>query len=130
MKRILKVAGLTKVWVAEDGSECRLEMKTQEGDDGIVDLPFDSLSSLMMTLPAVASSALRRRFRDPGMRVAFPLDSWRVERASDGTKVMLTLSTTDGFEVTFSCSEDCLLKMAELITDYEVEAEPGGLWVH
>lgn len=63
-------------------------------------------------------------------RSALPLDACRVERAEDGVGLLVTLSTPGGFEVTFSCREEFLLRVAEVLLDYEIEAEPGGLVVH
>jgi hypothetical protein len=53
-------------------------------------------------LPNLIDKALRSRYRDNTLRYAYPLASWSVERSSGPETGMVTLSTTDGFNVCFS----------------------------
>lgn len=59
-------------------------------------------------LPNLIDKALRSRYRDNTLRYAYPLASWSVERSSGPETGMVTLSTTDGFNVCFSM--ECQLR--------------------
>jgi hypothetical protein len=65
-------------------------------------LPFDVLSSLLMTLPRMLQTALDARFPDGSLRFVQQLGTWRIERAAAGAGLILKLCTPDGFEVAFS----------------------------
>jgi len=68
-----------------------------------------------MTLPRMASEALRRQHNDDRLRVVYPAGAWRIEPgAGHGDSFILTLGTPDGFEVSFAIG---LEKMSALETD-------------
>jgi hypothetical protein len=49
--------------------------------------------------------ALRARYGDEGLRLVFPAELIRVERSFDPKTFILTLTTPDAFEVSFSLSK-------------------------
>jgi hypothetical protein len=65
-------------------------------------LPFELMSSLLMTLPRMLQAALNARGFGGTMRVAQPLARWRIEEAVGTNGLVLKLATPDGFEVAFS----------------------------
>ena len=67
----------------------------------------------MMTLPRLSAMAIKARNRDNSLRLAFPLGNWVIEAGAGGAPLMLTLSTPDGFEVTFAVQHATLQRMAE-----------------
>ncbi|HMN81821.1 MAG TPA: hypothetical protein PKA20_18120 [Burkholderiaceae bacterium] len=97
---VLKVDALTTYSVADDGSRFRLNVRDVDGRTTGVELPFDSLRVLMMTLPRIQRTALIERSGQPGLRIAYPLGNWSLERSDDGG-LLLTIATEDGFEVCF-----------------------------
>src|ERR1700733_5764207 len=65
-------------------------------------LPFDVLSSLLMTLPRMLQTALDARFPDGSLRFVQPIGSWRLEQAESDLGLILRLGTRDGFEIAFA----------------------------
>ncbi|WP_376093989.1 hypothetical protein ACE7GA_00245 [Roseomonas sp. CCTCC AB2023176] len=99
--------------VAPDGSLVRLGLRDEAGVPTHLTLPADCLAQLLMTLPRLASEALRRRHRDASLRVVYPLGGWRVEATPDGARRILTLSTEDGFAGSFVVPFGWLGEIAE-----------------
>ena len=54
-----------------------------------------------MTLPHVLAYALKRRTGQQDARYVFGLGEWCIEDTRDQDSLIVTLKTTDGFEVSF-----------------------------
>lgn len=93
---------LTTWTVLPGGDDVRLDLVTADGRECGLVLPFDMLSSLLMTLPRMLQAALAERSSDTSLRVAQPLDRWRVEQVQGTSDLVLRLATPDGFEVSFA----------------------------
>ena len=70
-----------------------------------------------MTLPQLISKALQKELADDSARAVFPLGRWQVE-LSTSSDYILTLTTPDGFAVSFAVSAselaDMTLRLREL----------------
>lgn len=88
--------------VAVDGSRFRMSFSRPDGSATALNLPSACLQALVMTLPKMMVEVLRARHRDDSLRLVYPAQSVRIEQASDPSAVILTLSTPDGFEVSFA----------------------------
>ena len=78
------------------------------GTDGTphrIVLPFDWLTSLLMTLPRMLQTALDARFPDGSLRFVHQLGAWRIEQAAASAGLILKLCTPDGFEVAFALND-------------------------
>jgi hypothetical protein len=93
---------LTTWAVMPGGHHIRLDLSTPDGKPGSIVVSFDTLSSLIMTLPRMLQEALNARCSDGSLRVVQALDSWRIEQARGDLSMILRLSTADGFEVAFA----------------------------
>jgi hypothetical protein len=93
---------LTICRVAADGETIELEF--EDADDTAVTLqfPFLQAEAVAMTLPHLLSRALQHRTGKPDARYVFSLGDWIVEDTKDGSCLIVTLRTTDGFEVSFA----------------------------
>ena len=111
------VEGLTSWTVSEDGERIRLGFEDGIGRRRGLDLPFDAVSSLLLTIPRMLRTALRTRGR--GARVAQPLGAWSVERATSGC-LILTLSTPSGFDAAFAVAPHQLAAMSEAADSADV----------
>jgi hypothetical protein len=105
-KQVIEAASLTTFEVAPDGTRVRMNVEDRNGDAAAVVLPLDALNQLVMTLPVMAQHALRRRTGDESSRLVFPMGEWRLEGTDVHGPLILTLSTTDGFSVSFSLERD------------------------
>lgn len=91
--------------VAVDGSRFRMSFSRADGSAGALSLPSECLQALVMTLPKMMTEVLRARHHDESLRLVYPADMVRIEQASDPGKLILTLATPDGFEVSFALGE-------------------------
>jgi len=109
---------LTTFEVAADGKECRLNLIDRDGQPAAVILPVDCLKELLLTLPRVIARALQATYHDDTVRVAYHLDRWGMERAHDG-RLILTMGTQDGFEISFAVWPSDLERIAYATADYD-----------
>jgi hypothetical protein len=118
---------LTSWAVMPGGANIRLDLATATGKTCSVVLPFDALSSLLMTLPRMLQAALDARCSDGSLRVTQQLGSWRIERALGDGSLILELSTQDGFEVAFALTgtDAAPLGAALITTSRQPEEAPA-----
>lgn len=95
---------LTTWSVSADGSRARLGFSD--------DLPVEAVSGLLMTLPRILHRA-HDAHEDGSSRVVQPLGAWQLERAVGDGRLVLTLTTPDGFGVAFALAPGELAAMAE-----------------
>ena len=67
-----------------------------------------------MTLPDMMRRALRLQYRDPSLRLVYPLASWEVEVSTEPGTFILTLRTPDNFHVSFALGASDLQELSEL----------------
>jgi hypothetical protein len=106
---------LTMCEVAPDGDTVVLGFTDSQGTPARIRLPLSQIGALAMTLPDLISKALQSRYGDHTLRYAYPLASWTVERSSDPSTGMMTLSTTDGFSVCFSMERELQQTLSEAL---------------
>jgi hypothetical protein len=110
---------LTTCDVTRDGEVVRLKFIDTAGNAVVLSLPFAQAGALTMTLPHLLTKALKARFGNEGSRFVYPLGAWFLEGVADGRTVIVTLRTTDGFEVSFAAPLDHCRSLA---SDLEREA--------
>jgi hypothetical protein len=98
---LLRSSGLTQCGVVKKGHAVHLGFLDEAGEAISVEFPFDQALSLIMTLPHLIARAVALQTKDSTARCVFSLKQWVVERADDDG-LILTLSTDDGFAVSFS----------------------------
>jgi len=97
--------------VTPDGESFSLNVTDDEGRPATLVLPSECLNELMMTLPEMVRRSLQARFRDPSLRVVYPVGSWTVDRSIGPGRVVVTLRTPDGFAVSFGIPAEELFRM-------------------
>jgi hypothetical protein len=98
----IESAKLTTCDVVRDGAIIRLKFVDVAGNAVTLRLPFDQAGALTMTLPHLLTRALKERHGDENSRFVYPLGGWLLEGVADGRSLIVTLKTTDGFEVSFA----------------------------
>jgi hypothetical protein len=111
--------------VTPDGESVSIHVTDDEGHPGTLVLPSECLHALTMTLPEIVRRSLQARFRDPSMRVVYPVCSWNLERSAVPGNVIVTLRTPDGFSVSFGLSPLELLRM--WTQSASTSSETGGV---
>lgn len=112
----IEAEALTTFELAPDGGRVRFHATDAAGAPVSFSLPADCLRQLVMTLPAVAQEAMRRQYRDPSLRIVYPVGSHAIEQGDTiGATFIVTMSTPDGFEVSFGFDPAELRKVGRSI---------------
>jgi hypothetical protein len=125
MSNEIDVASMTTCQVAPDGSYVRLNFEDALGRPATLSLTSPCVHQLAMTLPHLLSKALQAQFRDRSLRAVFPLGDWRLEAAAGSKDLILTMMTSDGFEVAFSLGAPAIARMISAFEEHRSTAEPG-----
>jgi hypothetical protein len=88
--------------IASDGNRFRMNFTCVNGKQGSLSFPTECLNALIMTLPRMMTRALWAKYGDDRLRLVYPADRVRIERSPDPNTFIMTLTTPDGFEVSFS----------------------------
>ncbi len=104
--------GLTSWSVSGDGDRVQLGFEDGAGRVRRLDLPFDAVSALLLTIPRMLRAALRAR-GNRSARVVQPLGGWSLERPAESGCLILTLSTRAGFDIAFAVAPQQLAAMNE-----------------
>ena len=125
MPNEIDVASLTTCEVAPGGHYVRLHFEDALGCPAALRLTSDRVQQLLMTLPRLLSRALQARHRDNSVRALFPLGEWRLETAAGSKDFILTLITSDGFEVAFSLSARAIVRIRSALEAHHSKAVQG-----
>jgi hypothetical protein len=102
----IDIKRLARFETGEDGESISLVAEDTAGRTVRLTFPTEVLSSLIMTLPQMLTTAIQRRRNDPSARLVYPLAESKIELSTDLSKLILTLKTPDGFTVSFAVSND------------------------
>lgn len=112
--RTIASGRLTTCGVVKEGRAVRLGFLDAQGQPHSVEFPVEQVHSIIMTLPRMLSEALQRRTKDQTSRCVFSLGHWTIESAHNDCLVM-TLSTVDGFEVSFGIPFDTCVALGSAL---------------
>jgi hypothetical protein len=111
----IEIASLTTTAVSRDGRYVRLDFEDALGRPSNLRLTNADVQKLVMTLPRLLSRALQAQHGDATVRAVFPLSRWRLETAAAAEDLILTMMTTDGFEVAFSLSARAIAEITSAL---------------
>jgi hypothetical protein len=123
----IDLKGLTTCRVAPDGELLELDFIDGEGEPASICVPFESAQAIAMTLPRLLSEAVRRITGQQQSRYVFPLGTWRVESTQDSTCAIATLTTPDGFEVSFGISPEACRGLGWALKSESERNAPEGV---
>lgn len=115
---------LTTFDISPDGNRFCLNFTGPSGSIAGVSLPCECLIQLIMTLPEMASKALKMRHRDETLRIVYPLGAFRMEASNMQEIAILTLATQDGFKVSFGLTDRDLNELSATIHDARSSERP------
>ena len=105
------IKSISRFETARDGESISLLAEDVSGRAVRLTFTTQVLSSLVMTLPQMVTSAVQRRRNDPSARLVYPLAESKIELSTDLSTRILTLITPDGFTVSFAVNDDQLSKI-------------------
>jgi Rad3-related DNA helicase len=98
---IIHCSKLTACRTLDDGETIKLEFLDQRRNPISLLLSFENAESIVMTLPRLLTRAVRAQTGKDNSRYVFDLGQWLLEGVQDHQSLILTLTTIDGFEVSF-----------------------------
>lgn len=101
----IEVRKLTTFETATDGTAVRLVVQDVAGRTVGIVFTIETLTALLMTLPTMASNAVKQSHNDPNMRITYPLTDFQIELSPDNLRI-LTVGTSKGFSVSFSLTAE------------------------
>lgn len=108
---------LTKCSVMKGGDMISLGLVDDNGEPVELKMSAANACAMAMTLPRLLKDSIKEKYRDDSLRYVFPLDEWQVEAASDGSQIIVTLTTGNGFEVSFSTRPDICESLGVALRD-------------
>lgn len=102
----IETSSLGSCSVVKGGDRISLGLVDENGEEVEIKVSTADAHSIAMTLPRLLKGCLKEKYRDAGLRYAFPLDMWKVEAALDGNQVIMTFVTGSGYEVSFATRPD------------------------
>jgi hypothetical protein len=109
---------LTTCGVQPGGETLELSFTDAAGTPVSLQIPFNHAQAMLMTLPRLLGVALKQVTGNPQARYVFPLGRWAVETASDDNNCLITtLSTEDGFEVSFGLPAEACRSLGWVLKD-------------
>jgi len=98
---IIHCSKLTTCKALDDGETIKLEFIDQSRNPISLLLSFEDAESIAMTLPRLLTQAVKAQTGKDNSRYVFALGRWLLEGVEDRQSLILTLTTIDGFEVSF-----------------------------
>lgn len=126
----LEVQELTTYEVAPDGSGIRMKFIEISGEPASLVIPTDCLRRLALSMPKIVAQTVSGGVCDPAIRIVHSVNSVELERAKDDSTAILTVVTGDDYTASYAVSDADLARIAEAVSDYELEAFPFGLTNH
>jgi hypothetical protein len=121
----IDVGSLGTCQISSDGHWIRLNLRDTRGNPVPLNLTLSSVQQLLMRLPRLLSRAFQAQYADASMRAVFPLSDWRLETGARSENFILTMTTPDGFEVSFSIGARALAQIASAVEDPGCLAKRG-----
>ncbi len=101
---IIRCSKLTTCKALDDGETIKLEFIDQGRNPISLLVSFEDAESIAMTLPRLLTQAVKAQTGRDNSRYVFALGRWLLEGVEDHQSLILTLTTVDGFEVSFRIS--------------------------
>jgi hypothetical protein len=125
-----QVSCLTTFEVAADGSMVKLNLLDADGKPASLIVPFALVRVLALSMPKIVRQALCHASGSDSLRLVHEVSDWKIERAENPEYAILTFAAPDLFEVSFAIRDRTLAQMAELMSEFHIEAFPEGLHFH
>jgi hypothetical protein len=100
----IRSSKLTTCDVWQDGSTIALSLLDHSGKPVTLELPLEQAEAVAVTLPHLLSRAVKQKTGNDKSRYVFKVDEWAIETVEDHDSLVVTLTTGNGFSVSFDFS--------------------------
>ena len=100
----IRSSKLTTCDVRQDGSTIALGLLDHSGRPVTLELPLEQAEAVAVTLPHLLSQAVKQKTGNDKSRYVFKVDEWAIETVEDHDSLVVTLTTGNGFSVSFDFS--------------------------
>jgi hypothetical protein len=100
----IRSSKLTTCDVWPDGSTLALSLLDHSGRPVTLELSLEQAEAVALTLPHLLSRAVKRKTGDDKSRYVFKIEEWTIETVEDHDSLIVTLTTGNGFSVSFEFS--------------------------
>ena len=97
----IRSSKLTTCDVWPDGSTLALSLLDHSGTPVTLELSLEQAEAVALTLPHLLSRAVKRRTGNDKSRYVFKVDEWAIETVEDYDSLIVTITTSNGFGVSF-----------------------------
>lgn len=119
---------LTTFDVDDEGMFVTLHVRDETGQPASLVLPAHCLNQLLMSMPKMIQTAIQNRYDDAALRLVYPLRHFTFEAGTQDAagvqQFILSLSTDEGFSVSFSAPESKLASLVTAVVDDVQQYEP------
>lgn len=127
MDTTIRADALTTYDVSPDGTRVRFHVRNADGGTAALELPAECLNQLLMTLPRIIQTAMRRNEGGDSLRLVYPMDDFRLELGEvdpqGARQYILTLRTGGTFGISFALPAAQLAVLAQTVIDQVMESE-------
>jgi hypothetical protein len=124
MEDVIRGERLTTFDIEPDGSRFCMNVADTSGSPRGLSLPAECLTQLIMTLPEMATRLLKVCYRDDTMRIVYPLGHMSAEASHVENITILTLTTIDGFAVSFGMTVEDLKRLERAASEARTGMRP------
>jgi hypothetical protein len=121
MTKEIEIGRLINFETAIDGSAVKVVVDDIAGHRLGIILSIEKVTALLMTLPRMAMSAVKRVSNDPALRITYPLREFQIERSADNMRI-LTIGTPDGFTSRSASPKSSLSSLVKRISGARASA--------
>ena len=100
----IRSSKLTTCNVSLDGSTLALSLLDHSESPVTLELPLEQAEVVAVTLPHLLSQAVKRKTGNDKSRYVFKVYEWAIETVEDHDSLIVTLTTGNGFSVSFEFS--------------------------
>lgn len=106
----ISVRSLTRCVVQDGGERSSLRLVDESGEPIELDVSASDANAIATTLPLMLKGPMQDHRRQ-----VMPLEGWRIEPTSDGSRIMMTFTADDGFEVCFSAEPEACVSLVSAL---------------
>lgn len=111
----ISARSLTRCVVQDGGERISLRLIDDGGESIDLDVSASDANAIAATLPQMLKASLQDRYREDNLRRVMPLEGWQIEPMPDESRIMMTFTADDGFQVSFSTEPEACASLVSAL---------------